>query len=199
MSAREMMREEADLIIDYGTVDGSTQTANLKNVLVDVNGLGDGVERAEDQDIFGNAAVLLRPMPPSGGKSFEVIFYRGGEQLIPIASREPRWQIDLEEGEVVVRSLSETAARVRLKPDGSCIVEAESIKLGSEDASKHVALAEDVESQLERIKSAIQGAAVGTSDGGALLKTNIMNALNGIAPPAAPFPESVASSKVQSE
>ncbi len=64
------------------------------------------------------------------------------------------------------------------------------VRIGDSSASDFAALASLVETELAAIKSAIAGAAVVPSDGGAAFKTNILAALVG-------FPASVAATKVK--
>lgn len=71
-------------------------------------------------------------------------------------------------------------------------IDANEIRIGTNDASDYVALASKVEAQLTRIKDAISNAATGSQDGGAALQAGIVAALT-----APPFPESVGASKVK--
>lgn len=66
------------------------------------------------------------------------------------------------------------------------------VRLGSAEAADLVALASKVEAALSALKAAIDGAAVGASDGGLAFKTNLMLALSD-------WPPSVSASKVRAE
>jgi hypothetical protein len=197
---RHEMMQMVDTLLDFGKVIASSIGEGVKNVLVSVTGAETqhGAERADNQPLYSHAGVLVRPAAPSDEGAFEVVYARVGDEMVCLASRDVRWQIELEEGEVVVRSMSDTPARIYLKPDGSVVVEAERIKLGK-DASEAIAIASKVEGQLSRVKDAIQAGVAVPNDGGLNLQTTILQALNGVTPPGPAFPESTASEKVTAE
>lgn len=201
MALRERIMEYADTMLDFGRVVASELSASVKNVLVSVRGIEmeeGGAEQRDRQPLYGHAGVLVRPAAPTDEGSFEVVFARVGDELVPLASRDVRWQVDLEEGEVVVRSMSDTPARIYLKPDGSVVVEAESIALGIESAGDAAALASKVNDRLDKISAALDafcGAAPGGTDGGAALQTATKNVW-GVGPTSA---ADVGSEKVKIE
>lgn len=94
-----------------------------------------------------------------------------GSHLIAVGSsgRGHRPTLAVEEGEggLYLNGLY----KVFLDKDGG-------VHLGAFDADKLIALAEKTEQQLSILKSAIESAAVGSSDGGATFKTNITTYLN---------------------
>lgn len=90
---------------------------------------------ADSVELWGHAPLLYRPLPDSEALTVEL-----GEERIVLATKERRWQVALEAGDVVVRALGDGAAHVKLKPDGTVEVKAERIQLG-ESASEYVALA----------------------------------------------------------
>lgn len=147
---RDEARGYIGSLIDFGRVTASKLSASVKNVLVSITGLEDesASERRSDQPLYGCAAVMLRPKSADANGAFEVVFVRHEEQLVPIAHRETRWQVDLEEGEVVVRAFGDGAARVRLKPNGDAILEATRILLGSSGASEGVPLGDSLKTWL---------------------------------------------------
>lgn len=76
---------------------------------------------------WGDAAVLSRPQVGA-----EVKYIQLGDERVILATREPRWQVDVAPGEVVVRAMgAESPAYIRLKPDGRCEVVATRIDLGA--------------------------------------------------------------------
>lgn len=157
MSFRDDIEQRVQGLIDVGIATASAVTTTAKQVTVTILGMvfesdDGGNESRSGQVLYGNAAVLLRPAAPEGEGDeqvgMEVVFVRSGDDMIPIAHRETRWQVDLDEGEVVVRGLGENAARVRLHPDGTATLEAETIKLGSAEASEGVPLGDALKSWL---------------------------------------------------
>lgn len=74
---------------------------------------------------------------------------------------------------------------IHIKPNGE-------IHIGQETAAKFIARADRVEAQLQVVYDALTMAATGTTDGGALYKTNIKAILD-----AASFPQSPACDKVK--
>lgn len=174
---RAEMMQWTDTMLDFGRVVGSRLSATVKNVLCDVVGIEmeeGGAERRDSRPLYGHAGVLVRPAAPTDAGSFEVIFARVGDDMIPLASRDVRWQVDLEEGEVVVRSMSDTPARIYLKPDGSVVVEAASIKLGSADANRPPSMADASNELFDKIAAALDAfctASPTLNDGGAALQT----------------------------
>jgi hypothetical protein len=136
--------EAIDSLLDWGKVTASSISSRVKNLLGTVDG-GDG-DVAEEQVLGTHAAILARPAPPSDDGHFEVFFVRRGEERRPVASHDTRWQVDVAEGEVVVRAFGENASRIRLKPNGDVVIEADgSILLGGDTAAKALALAEKTE------------------------------------------------------
>ncbi|MEZ4249241.1 MAG: hypothetical protein R3B99_13520 [Polyangiales bacterium] len=125
-----------------------------------------------------HAAILARPAAPTDAGHFEVLFMRYGDELRPVASHEARWQVDVAEGEVVIRAFGENASRVRLKPNGDVIIEASGQILGgSAAAAKPPAMAEETHHEFDVIRNALTGATPGVMDGGAALLASIIAAL----------------------
>lgn len=154
MSAREEIEQAVQGLIDTGSVQDSAQTAT-NQVTVTIRGVeldadDGGNEQRSAQPLYGNGGVLVRPAAESDGVSMEVVFVRSGDDMMPIAARETRWSVELEEGEVVVRALSDDGGRIRMKPNGDVIVETGgTIKLGSEDASEGASLGSALKSWLD--------------------------------------------------
>lgn len=93
-------------------------------------------------------------------------------------------------------TISETIDALYIGEDGGAVIRIASdgtVRIGATAGSvQSVALADEVEAQLQAIVDAISGAAVVAGDGGATFKTNIVAALSGV-------PGSVGSSKVEVE
>lgn len=162
-----------DSLLDWGKVTASSISSRVKNLLGTVDG-GDG-DVAKDQVLGTHAAILARPAPPSDDGHFEVFFVRRGEERRPVASHDTRWQVDVAEGEVVVRAFGENASRIRLKPNGDVVIEAGGeILLGGPGASKKVALEESVDAEIERIWNTLTTWTVVSMDGGAALQARAL-------------------------
>lgn len=89
-------------------------------------------------------------------------------------------------------ALAHPYAREAVVTTGACMVCPSPFSFGDSTAAKAVAIAEKVEAQLSTLKSAISGAAVVASDGGAAFKANILGALSS-------WPASTAATKLKAE
>lgn len=142
--------------IDFATVVKS-KLSDVQNLLATIRGDEDGdgtFEEAEDQELWGHAAIAWRPADPTDDGEVECIMLRRGEDRIGVATRDVRWQPDLEKGEVMVRAFGDDAATVLLKPDGTVVVTAAGdVLFGDDTAAKALALAEKVDARLSTIQS----------------------------------------------
>jgi hypothetical protein len=191
---RKFVMDAVGGLVDFGVVTATAVTDRIRQVTVTVLGIEDeaGAEQRSGQILYGNAAVLLRPKAADDDGACEVVYVRTGDEMVPIAHRETRWQIALEEGEVAIRAFGEDAARVTLKPDGTIVLGAGGDK---------VALASEVDARFADLAKAL-GSAVGSTDGGATYRLNILSALgtSGWTPAPAPTEApSVGSEKVETE
>lgn len=165
-----------------------TITANLgasRSVALNIVAHDDdpGSEAAE---LWSHAPLLYRPRTGT-----EALYIELGDERVVIATKDRAHQVEVADGEVVLRAMGNAAAFVKLKPDGTAEVHAAAIKLGA--AAEHgVALANLVIDQLSALKSAINGAAVGSSDGGAAFKSALLSALSS-------WPQSVSAAKTKAE
>lgn len=142
-------------IIDFGKVVASSLSSSAKSLLATIEGASGGgtAERVEGQQVWGHAAILWRPRVDT-----EVLFVRSGDELLTLASRETRWQVELSEGDVCVRNLSGTKpVRLWLKADGTAVLEADEVKLGDSGATEAIALGTTLKSHLDSLKSYIDG------------------------------------------
>lgn len=171
---RELAAEVAEGVLDFFEVTGSTAEGTGVSVVGDVDGTDS--ELAVGVDRFGVGAVLERPT--SGAQAVAV---RLGDEVVVVGTREPRWELELADGEVVVRAYGSAAAAIKLKPDGS-------IELTPGSAA-YVALATLVDARLSAIKAAFDTHVhVGVTAGGAS---------SGIPAVALPAAASVAATKVR--
>ena len=104
-------------------------------------------------ELWGHAPLLYRPCADT-----ECLFVELGDEQVVLATKDRRWQVEVKEGEVVVRAVGSGAAYVRLTPSGACEVFASDIKLGA-NATKKVALD-------ELVRDAIETAITGHTHGG---------------------------------
>lgn len=155
MSVRAWASQAIDGLLDFGRVLAGTSQGANKTTLVKIEGLvaGAEAETIDGAELWGNAAVQYRPPAPDATGATEILFVRRGDEVIGIATIDRRWQVDLVDGEVVIRALSGTTSRIRLKPDGSVIIEAGVVKLGSSAASEGIALGTTLQSFLGSLKT----------------------------------------------
>lgn len=150
---RTAAHEALASLIDFGKVAASSLSSSARSLLATITGASGGTtaERVEGQQVWGHAAILWRPRQDT-----EVLFVRNGDELLTVASRETRWQVDLNEGDVCVRNLDgDNPVRLWLKADGSCVLEANEIKLGDAGATEAIALGTALKTHLQALKTAI--------------------------------------------
>ncbi|MEQ8721045.1 MAG: hypothetical protein RID81_07195 [Sandaracinaceae bacterium] len=149
--------EIVDALLDFGSVLSSKLGSSTRSLVGKLRGDETGEdehEDVEDCEIWGHAAILWRPAAPSSDGECEAVVWRRGDELVAVATKERRWQVDLEAGEVVIRAFGAGAASLRLKPDGSAILEATDIRLGSEAVTNFLARADHVDANLDTILNA---------------------------------------------
>jgi len=158
---KEAVREGLDSLIDWAKVASSAMSSSLKDVIAKLIGsvLDEDIETSnaeviEDVNLNHHAGVLIRPAAPSSDGAMEAMFVRRGDEAEVIATREPRWQVDLEEGEVVVRAFGSDAALIRLTPDGDCIV-AGNLLAGSDSVTEAMVLGTTLKSYLDSLKTSL--------------------------------------------
>lgn len=159
MGVRRYLSEAMDAAIDFGRVAASALTTG-KTLLATLRGDAEDADdtNAEEREVevWGHAAILWRPAPPTtGGDSCEVVFIRRGDEMVPVASRDVRWQVDLSEGDVVLRALgSSTKPKLTLKADGTAILEADTVKIGDSGATEGIGLGTAIKGHLDALKTA---------------------------------------------
>ena len=144
-------------LLDFGRVVASSLSSSAKSLLATIEGASGGgsAERVEGQQVWGHAAVLGRPPGDT-----EVLFVRNGDELLTVASRETRWQVELSEGDVCVRNLTgDHPVRLWLKADGTAVLEADTVKIGDSSATEAIALGTTLKSHLDSLKTYIDAIA----------------------------------------
>lgn len=151
-----MISEEISGMLDFFRVTASRVMSAASSVVVALRGDGDDTaapEAVDGAELFGEAAVLFRPMPPDAAGAMEALSFRRGDEVVVIATKDRRWQVSLEDGEVVVRGFGAGAARVHLTSGGLAVIHADEIRIGSASASELAALASQVNTNLEQLRT----------------------------------------------
>lgn len=216
MTERTQLDNRLDGLIDIGTIDdtassdGSTITASIIGAAPESteDAETDDVERSENVDLWGDAAVLMRPADPDATGACEVMFVRRGDTREVIATKDRRWQLALEKGEVVVRNMvadEEKQITLKLAQDGTLTIVAKKTVISSDDirltgalASDAVALASKVDQRNDKVAQALDAFAAAVpvpNDGGAAIHTAFTTVWG--APPTAP--SNVGSTKVKTD
>lgn len=102
-------------------------------------------------ELWGHAPLVYQP-----GAGAEALVVELGDERVVFATRDRRWQIEVGAGEVALRALGDGAAYVLLKPDGSCVIEAERVDIGSTGGAL-VALSDLVDERLSSIRAWLNG------------------------------------------
>ncbi len=162
-----------DGLFAFGRTVRSVQATATKNVLVYIRGdrARDGSEETHDkQSMWLMSPILYRPAAPRGTEGEEALFLRRGNEAVVIGTRDLRWQVELAEGECVVRALGDNAARIRLKADGTVVVEATRIdvKAPGSQAPATLGLVTDQKLSAE-LNKLVTTLATGANGGGAVV------------------------------
>ena len=156
---REAIIDTISELFRFGNVKASKSATLTKVVGLTVEGI-EGEASADDNDLWGHAPLLYKPADPavdvlSGGTQCQALFYQLGDRKAIFATRDLRWQIEVDDGEVVLRAMGAASpAYVHLKPDGSAKIVATTINLGG-NATNFVALANLVNTQINKLWKAL--------------------------------------------
>lgn len=171
-------REALDAMFDFALVTASRVLSGAQSVVLTLRGdvHSDGTaEAVPDCEVWGEPALLWRPAAPTSAGQCEVAIVRRGDTLEVIGGRERRWQVTLEEGDVVLRAFGPTAAKIRLKPNGS-------IELGIDGLQEFIALGQTLQTFVNTFWPGVGGWTVVPNDGGLALQNALITAF-GAAPP----------------
>ncbi len=150
---RDAISDAVEALLEFGKILASKMGASQSTlVTARVAEDADGHEEIEDCEVWGEPAILWRPAAPDSSGSCEALTWRRGDELVIVAGKERRWQISLEEGEVVLRAFGPGAATVRLTASGGAVIDATEIKLGS-TAAQHIALGDALQTYLASLKT----------------------------------------------
>lgn len=170
MGMRSDVAEVISALISFGAIARSTAYGTAFIVAHEDDNDGDECE------IYGSPGVQTRA--PAGSEHIFVDL--DGERVI-FGMRETRWQIALQVGETVLRALADGAAYLKMKPDGT----AEFGKHGAPAPTSPLSLDDLVQAQFEALKTAIAGAPITPTDGGAAFKAGLLSALSAWPAPTA--------------
>ncbi len=155
MGMRNWVMDTIGSLLDFGRVAATKQDDETKNVLASIEGnTTDDETQTESrpyQQLWGCAAIIYRPPVDT-----EVLYVRRGEEMLPIASREVRWQVDVEEGEVCIRNLigdTDEQARIYLKANGNVVIDAKKVYIGDGSATEKIALGTAIKGHLDDLKT----------------------------------------------
>lgn len=153
-------------VLSFGRIKSTSIASSSKTIAAKVEA-NEGEDTTPDDELFGVAAVLQRPKAPDSSGECEAFFARLGDEKVIIATRDKRWQVSLEDGEVVLRAFGPGAAYVKLAPDGTATIVGGTVKLGSDGASDPVALSSDVDAKFAALASGLSSAVIAVGGGGA--------------------------------
>lgn len=156
MTFRDYARDAADTALSLARVTASSIASAASSLLLDILLAEDDDESGETMDgaeVYGEAALLFRPADPTTAGAPEVIVWRHGDERIVIATKDRRWQVELEKGDVCLRAFGENKPRLFLRADGTAVLEADEIKLGDAGATQAIALGTAVKGHLDALKT----------------------------------------------
>lgn len=199
MSVRNEMQEYLDGYLDFAGVKTTSIADANSSVVMTVEGDVGPVEEAEELDAesFEHAAILHRPVAPTADGECETAVWRRGDELVVLASKDRRWQVSIDEGEVVVRAYGQDAPMLRLDPSGVAYVLAPEVRIEEtkDGTVESIPLGDVLQRIVDALWAAFQWTPAAT-DGGAALKVAWTTALTTSVPPFNPaVSPTVASSK----
>ena len=177
MTFRGLARDAADTALSFARVTASSILSRAKSLALDLLIAEDDDDSGEEMpgaEVYGEAALLHRPADPDASGAPEVIVWRHGDERIVIATKDRRWQVELEKGDVCLRAFGNGAPRLFLRADGTAVLEANEIKLGDAAATEAIALGTAVKGHLDAIKTYVDahthvaGTLAAPSGGGAV-------------------------------
>lgn len=160
-----------DGLLDFGAFVGTSIADAASSVLGRVRGAGpasddgaddgdidDAFEESQDAEVWGCAGVLFRPEDPSSEGSCEAIYVRRGDERVVICTKDRRWQIEIDKGELYLRNtVAETdfthRASIYIKRNGEVVIDAVKVYVGDASAGHTIAWGDVIKSHLDGIKT----------------------------------------------
>lgn len=176
MTFRGLARDAADTALSFARVTASSILSRAKSLALDLLIAEDDDDSGEEMpgaEVYGEAALLHRPADPDASGAPEVIVWRHGDERIVIATKDRRWQVELEKGDVCLRAFGNGAPRLFLRADGTAVLEANEVYLANGAATDKVALATPVNSRNDDVAAALDALAAAVpvpNDGGAAIQ-----------------------------
>lgn len=177
MTLRDLARDTADTALGFARVTASSILSAAYSLALDLIIAEDDDETGEtmpEADVYGEAALLFRPADADASGAPEVIVWRHGDERVVIATKDRRWQVELEKGDVCLRAFGANKPRLFLRADGTAVLEAEEVYLANGAATDKVALATPVNSRNDDVAAALDALAAAVpvpNDGGAAIQT----------------------------
>jgi hypothetical protein len=125
-----------ETILRFAKVAASSTASGSGSAVLELD-TGPDESSADDCELWGHAPLLYAPVAPdtvdavTDADHCEAIFWDLGDERVVIATKDRRWQIEVAEGEVVLRAMGAVApAYVHLKPDGTATIKATAVNMG---------------------------------------------------------------------
>lgn len=213
MSWRSYARGAADTALAFARVTASSILSNAKSLALDLLVAEDDDETGETMpaaEVYGEAALLHRPADPDATGAPEVIVWRHGDERIVIATKDRRWQVELEKGDVCLRAFGDGAPRLFLRADGTVTLEGTTVVVDSDDIRlggsgplpSAVALATPTDQRNDAVAAALDvfcGTTAVPNDGGLAIQTAVKLVWGGSTPGVPTDASDVGASKVTAE
>lgn len=133
MGMRDMIEEWVSSLLAVGIVKASSIAGGTEPIFRIIGDMDpDGNEEMDQIEQFTTAPLCYRPKPAAFDaegmpiEGMEVVFIRWDDERLIIGTKDRRWEVAPDEGEVIVLALGKDGARQalhRLKPDGNQVLE----------------------------------------------------------------------------
>lgn len=127
---------DAQTILRFAKVAASSTASGAGSAVLELD-TGPEEASADDCELWGHAPLLYAPVAPdlvdaaTDADHCEAIFWDLGDERVVIATKDRRWQVEVAEGEVVLRAMGAAApAYIHLKPDGTATIKATAVNMG---------------------------------------------------------------------
>lgn len=113
-------------------------------------------EEVGDVETWGEANLLSRPLDPTDDGACEALFVRRGDTREIVGMRDRRWQITLEQGEVVVRNIvadPSQRAKIHIKANGEVVIDSPKVYVGDAGAGHTIAWGDSIKGHLDDLKT----------------------------------------------
>lgn len=157
MGVRQVLDEFISGTLEFGRITASSIASAASSLVATVRVDEDSDTVAEEmpnQEVWGEAALLWQPADPDSSGGPEAIVWRRGDELVIVASKDRRWQVSLQKGEVCIRALGASpAAKILLKPNGDIELDGEKVLVGGTAATQFLAFGDAIQTHFGDIKT----------------------------------------------